>query len=129
VSGQSGEYLNLPSRIELERHQEKEGGSSSVATRSGRSIPELETLSIGRPRNKNKHIGRLECMWRPSLPPPPRDTVDQVQHSWVPKSQRWNPFGACADLDPIEELEHRSSAVTGSGDAAPARVLAMSNAQ
>jgi hypothetical protein len=39
------------------------------------------------------------------------------------------PFGDCADLDAIEEFEHKSSAVTGLGDSAPARVLAMSNAQ
>jgi hypothetical protein len=62
-------------------------------------------------------------------PPQPRDTLDQMQRSCIPKSQRSDPLGDCPDLDVIEQLEHGSSAVKGLGNSAPARVLAMSIAQ
>jgi hypothetical protein len=42
-------------------------------------------------------------------------------------SQRPDQFGGIAALEAIEEQEHWSSAATGSGDSAPARVLEMSN--
>jgi hypothetical protein len=63
-----------------------------------------------------------------ALPLQPRDMFEQMQRPWAVKSKRKEEFWDCSDLDAIEESEHRNSAVTGSGNSAPAQVLAMSNA-
>jgi hypothetical protein len=61
-----------------------------------------------------------------TLPPPPRDAFEQMQRPWGQGRKRREEFWDCSDLDTFEVLERSSSAGTGSGDSAPAQLLAMS---